>query len=98
MGSLERRLERLEARTTKRPEGFPSKNLELYYAALENVHRERAGLPLREIPYTEEDYHDDMRVIASLRADPGWDTELGHRFLDEWESISRESLEKGKRL
>ena len=38
-----------------------------------------------------------MRVIASLRTDPGWDTELGHRFLDEWEQVNRKSLDERNR-
>lgn len=95
--TLRRRLEALEANKAARPpEGFPNKNLEQYFRALENDRRERAGVALLEMPYNEEDYYDDMRVIASLRTDPGWDTEQGRMFLDEWENAAEKSLEKGK--
>ena len=95
MGGIERRLRALEDRTPKQPGGWPQKNLEGYFAALENARREKEGRePLRPQPYTEEDYREDMRVIASLRTDPGWDTELGHRFLDEWQEANRKSLDE----
>ena len=98
MGGIERRLRALEDRTPKRPEGWPQKNLEGYFAALENARREKEGRELlRTQPYTEEDYREDMRVIASLRTDPGWDTELGHRFLDEWAEVNRKSLDERNR-
>ena len=95
MGGIERRLRALEDRTPKRPEGWPQKNLEGYFAALEHARGE--GPAPRPQPYTEEDYREDMRVIASLRTDPGWDTELGHRFLDEWEQVNRKSLDERNR-
>ena len=95
MGGIERRLRALEDRAPKRPEGWPQKNLEGYFAALENARGE--GPAPRPQPYTEEDYREDMRVIASLRTDPGWDTELGHRFLDEWEQVNRKSLDERNR-
>ncbi len=78
---------------------FPHKNLELYFAALEDERRHKEGRePLRKPPYTEEDYHEDMRAIAELRGDPGWQSREGRAFLDEWEDASRESLEKGMQL
>ena len=99
MGSIERRLGVLEADAKRRKSGgWLQKHLVGYFAALDNARGEEEGRELpRTEPYTQEDYREDMRVIASLRTDPGWDTELGHRFLDEWEQVNRKSLDERNR-
>jgi len=96
MGSIERRLERLEERAAApRSVRPPQRNLELYSRAMQEARGEAP--PARPGPYTEEDYHEDAQSIASLRADPGWDTEAGRAFLAEWERANKEGLMRGER-
>jgi hypothetical protein len=99
MGSLERRLEYLERLAGSRHEGRSeiSRSLEAYFRALENLDREKAGLPAR--PYTEEDRQDDeeflLETLPLLRASLGWQTEEARHVLDEWERDTIERLQKG---
>ena len=100
MGSLERRLEALEAHT-QTPQGYKiPRRVERCFHILENRRRRLDGLePLPDLPYTEEDYEDDLRTlehtIPAMRNSAGWQKEKGVAFLDEWERDLREKLEKG---
>ena len=88
MGSLGRRLERLEALEARpKPGGHETpRDLERYFHALQNAEREQKGLEfLPGLPYTEEDYRDDLTTIAAYRANLGWQTEEAQDVLDEWE-------------
>ena len=83
--SLRRRLEALEAWPKPGAHENP-RDLERYFHALQNAEREEKGLePLPGLPYTEEDYHDDLRAIAAYRANLGGQTEEAQDVLDEWE-------------
>jgi hypothetical protein len=99
MGSIEHRLERLE-RLAESPQADMSestRSLEAYFRALENLDREKAGLP--PLPYTEEDRQDDeeflLETLPSYRASLGWQTEEARHVLDEWEQDTIERLQKG---
>jgi hypothetical protein len=98
MGSIERRLRRLEEHTSADP-GLRSRPYELksYFRALENLEREEAGLP--PLPYTEEDRQDDEEFLRETlpfyRANPGWQSEEAQRILNEWEKHTLHSLENG---
>jgi hypothetical protein len=99
MGSLERRLERLE-RLTESPQADMSdspRHLEAYFRALENLEREEAGLP--PLPYTEEDRQDDEEFLRETlpfyRGSLGWQTEEAQHVLDIWERDTIERLQKG---
>ena len=103
MGSIERRLERLESRTTSKRghhgTGTSQRGWERYFHAHENARRELDGLePLSELPYTEEGREDDQRTleqaIPAAREDPGRQTRDAKAFLDEWERDLRDRLRK----
>lgn len=105
MGSLERRLERLEAcaealegyRTPRRVERY----MHALAHALENFRRRSKGLEaLPDLPYTEEDYEDDLKTlhehIPAMRAEPGWQTEKARTFLDRWERNVNRRVERNQ--
>jgi hypothetical protein len=100
MGSIERRLHKLERLTVSRHEdksGSPRYELESYFRAPENLEREEAGLP--PLPYTEEDRREDeeflRETLPAYRTNPGWQTEEAQRILNEWEKHTMHSLENG---
>ena len=99
MGSIERRLDNLERLSASCRAGISDspRSLEAYFRALENLDREKAGLP--PLPYTEEDREDDeeflRETLPAYRASPGWQTEEAQSVLNEWERDTREKLEKG---
>jgi CHASE3 domain sensor protein len=99
MGNIERRLgnlERLSASRHADKSGSP-RYLDSYFRALENVSREKAGLPA--LPYTEEDRQDDEEFLRETlpvyRASLGWQTEEAQHVLDIWERDTIEKLQKG---
>jgi hypothetical protein len=59
MGSIERRLDKLErlAKSRHEDKSRSPRYLEAYFRALENLQRKEAGLP--PLPYTQEDRKDD---------------------------------------
>jgi hypothetical protein len=77
--------------------GGSPRSLEAYFRALENLDREKAGLPA--LPYTEEDRQDDeeflLETLPSYRASLGWQTEEARHVLDIWEQDTIERLQKG---
>jgi hypothetical protein len=97
--SLERRLANLERLAGRCHEGRSdiSYSLEAYFRALENLDREKAGLP--PLPYTEEDRQDDeeflLETLPVFRASLGWQGEEARHVLDEWERDTIERLQKG---
>jgi hypothetical protein len=99
MGSLERRLDNLERLAGSRREGKidSPRSLEAYFRALENLDREKAGLPA--LPYTEEDRQDDeeflLETLPSYRASLGWQGEEARHVLDIGEQDTIERLQKG---
>jgi len=104
MGSLERRLERLEVcgRPGARRSGRSTPDyLEALFRALENHERVSAGLASLPLPYTDEDRRNDERflqeTLPAYRASPGWQTQEAQRVLDEWESGTIERLQRGAR-
>lgn len=106
MGSLEKRLEALEAKASPGPQadrGAASRArlFEHLFHAHENARREIAGLePLPDLPYTKEDYEDDLdtleTTIPAYRNSPGWQTEQCRASLDEWERDVRERIERNR--
>ncbi len=103
MGSMRRRLELLESRTTSKRghhgTGTSQRGWERYFHAHENARRELEGLkPLPELPYTEEDREDDERTleetIPAYRNSRSGETERIAAFLDEWEREVRDRLRK----
>ncbi len=101
MGSLEKRLEALEAHTQTQQGYKIPRRVERYFHALDNARREIDGLePLPNLPYTKEDYEDDLRTlhehIPAMRTSAGWQKEEARTLLDEWERSLREKLEKGQ--
>ncbi len=97
MESLERRLRALEANSQQQGYKVP-RRVERYMHILKNYHRRTRGLePLPELPYTQEDYEDDLRTlhehIPRLRASPGWQRVEARARLDSWEVIIRERME-----
>jgi|SRR5215218_8605201 len=99
MGSIERRLASLERLSASRRagKGGSPRSLEAYFRALENLDREKAGLP--PLPYTAEDWQDDeeslVETLPSYRASLGWQTEEAQHVLDNWERDTIERLQKG---
>jgi hypothetical protein len=97
MGSIERRLRRLEEHTSANTGSRSPRYLEAYFRALENLQREEAGLP--PLPYTEDDRHDDeeflRETLPAYRANRGWRTQEARHVLDEWEKHTMHSLENG---
>jgi hypothetical protein len=99
MASIERRLNSLERLSASRraDKGGIPRDLASYFRALENLNREKAGLP--PLPFTEEDRQDDeeflLETLPSLRESLGWQTEEAQRVLDEWERNTRERLQTG---
>ncbi len=68
--------------------------MERFFHAMESARRELEGLePLRDLPYTEEDYQDALRTIAAYRDEPGWQVGEAKAFLDQWEHETRERME-----
>ena len=99
MGSLERRLEALEARTQAQQAYKVPRRVERSMHILENAHRRARGIePLPDLPYTKEDYEDDLKTlhedIPAMRNNAGWQKEEARTFLDEWERNLREKLER----
>jgi hypothetical protein len=96
---IERRLDNLERLSGSRPEGKidSPRSLEAYFRALENLDREKAGLP--PLPYTEEDRKVDeeflLETLPSYRASLGWQGEEARHVLDEWERDTIERLQRG---
>jgi hypothetical protein len=76
MGSIEHRLQKLEqlAESSHEDKCRSPRYLEAYFRALENLVREKSGLP--PLPYTDEDRRDDeeflVETLPSYRANPGW--------------------------
>ena len=99
MGSIERRLDNLERLSASCRAGISDspRSLEAYFRALENLDREKAGLP--PLPYTEEDRQDDeeflLEALPFYRASLGWQTEEAQHALDIWERDTIERLQKG---
>jgi hypothetical protein len=99
--SLRGRLERLESlegrRSDKQRSGGTPYYLQRYFKEIASIRRREAGL--EPLPYTPEDLEDDRRcleeVIPAYRALPGWQTEEGRRFCDQWEQHIRDNLAKG---
>jgi hypothetical protein len=91
-------LERLEVRTPRGGSKSTSGGLEHYFRALENLDREKAGLP--PLPYTEEDPRDDegflLEILPAYRTNPGWQTEGAQGVLDEWERETRARVERNE--
>lgn len=104
MGSLENRLERLEAGRTRSEadlskEALRRRSMERFYHASENARRERHGLePLPDLPYTKEDRMDDEdtleNTIPAYRSEPGWQTGEAAAFLEHWERDLTEKLKR----
>jgi hypothetical protein len=96
---IERRLQRLERLEESRHEDKRNspRSLDSYFRALENLDREKAGLP--PLPYTEEDRQDDeeflRETLPTYRASPGWQTQEAQSVLNEWEKHTLHSLENG---
>ncbi len=100
MGSLERRLQRLEAdRVTGEPTDGTPRHLERLFKALENLRRAEAGL--EPLPYTEGDYADDLdmleNMIPAMRKEPGWQTEEAQETLDRWETDTSAQISEYER-
>jgi hypothetical protein len=99
MGSIERRLGNLERLSVSRQAGKGGipRCLDSYFRALENLDREKAGLP--PLPYTEVDQRDDQEFLVEtlpvFRVSLGWQTEEARHVLDEWERNTRERLQRG---
>ena len=99
MGSIERRLDNLErlAQGHREDRSRSPRYLDSYFRALENLDREKSGLPA--LPYTEEDRRDDeeflLETLPAFRASLGWQTEEAQHVLDEWERDTIERLQKG---
>ncbi len=103
MGSMRRRLERLERRATPQQgpySGGTSRRVwERYFHAHENARRGLHGLePLPELPYTQEDREDDERTlehtIPAYRSSRSGETDQMAAFLDSWEREIRERIER----
>lgn len=102
MGSIERRIEALEARFSEATQGVAdnprrARLFERYFRAHENARRELQGLePLPDLPYTQEDYENDLdtleTTIPAYRNSLGWKTEEARVFLNWWERHIRERL------
>jgi hypothetical protein len=99
--SVRKRLERLEASAPRRTGQHAnwSRTWERYFHAHENARREIDGLePLPELPYTKEDYDDDLNTlnttIPSYRDNGGWTSEASRAFLDEWEREASKRVER----
>jgi hypothetical protein len=102
MGSIERRLERLErlAESPHEDKSESTRYMERFLHLLENAHREIEGRePLPDLPYTEEDRKDDeeflRETLPTYRASPGWQTQEAQSVLDEWQKHTMHSLENG---
>jgi hypothetical protein len=99
MGRIEHRLDNLERRSASRRtgKGGSPRALRAYFRALENLDREKVGLP--PLPYTEEDRREDkeflLETLPVYRASLGWQGEEAQSVLDEWERNTRERLQKG---
>jgi|SRR5215208_656013 len=99
MSSLERRLGRLERLAESPHEGKSDspRDLDSYFRALQNLDREKAGLP--PLPRTEEDRQDDeeflREVLPVFRVSLGWQSKEAQHVLDEWERDTIERLDKG---
>lgn len=83
-------------------QGLTERAQERYFHALENARRESRGLQaIPDVPYTEEDYHDDLdtleHTIPVMRAEPGCQTGKATAFLDEWEREVREQASEYER-
>ena len=100
---MERRLERLERRTTPQHgpygAGMSERVWRRYFHAHENARRGLHELePLPELPYTKEDREEDERTLArtipAYRDEPGWQTEEARAFLDDWERKTKERTER----
>lgn len=96
--SLHKRLEALEAHTQAQQGYKVPRRVERYLHIFENANRRARGIePLPDLPYTEEDYEDDLRTlhehIPAMRANPGCQTEESRTFLDSWERNVQERTE-----
>lgn len=99
MGSLGWRIGRLEASLRRVASGVSARVWERYLHAHENALRQNEGLePLPDLPYTEEDYEDDLKTleetIPAYRNGSGWKTQEARAFLDEWERDVKERIER----
>ena len=97
MGSIERRLRRLEERASANKGWRMPHYLEPYFRASENLQRKEAGLP--PLPYSKDDRRDDEEFLRETlpfyRASPGWQTQEARRVLDEWKRNTHERLRRG---
>jgi hypothetical protein len=99
VGNVRRRLDNLERLSASRraDKGGSPRSLDSYFRALENLDREKAGLP--PLAYTEEDCKDDeeflLETLPAFRASLGWQTEEAQHALDIWERDTIERLQKG---
>ena len=99
MGSIERRLDKLERLSASCRAGISDspRSLEAYFRALENLDREKAGFP--PLPYTAQDREEDedflQETLPLLRASSGWQTEEAQHALENWERDTIERLQKG---
>jgi hypothetical protein len=101
MGSIGRRLQRLEANRRAAEGGYeiPPYTL-LYLKHVENARREMDGL--EPVPHTAEEEEleaeHDRELLESdcygLRDDPGWQSPEARAMLDHWERDAREDLER----
>ena len=101
MGSLEKRISELEARSVSKRgaygAGMSQRGWERYFRTHENARRGLRGLePLPDLPYTQEDREDDERTleetIPAYRSSGGWETEESRAFREGWERDIRERL------
>jgi hypothetical protein len=99
VGSIERRLASLERLSASRraDKGGSPRYLDSYFRALENLEREKVGLPL--LPYTSQDREEDeeflLETLPFYRASLGWQGEEAQHALDIWERDTIERLQKG---
>jgi hypothetical protein len=94
---LNGRLKRLEESASASKGWRSPRYLDAYFRALENLDREKVGLP--PLPYTEEDRRDDqeflLKTLPVFRASLGWQSEEAQHALDIWEQDTIERLQKG---
>jgi hypothetical protein len=91
MGSLRKRLEKLEkleVRTPQRGSGGTPSSLDRYFEEVENARRGKLGLaPLEVAPYGPEDAEDDRAILRKL--DGEWPGNEGMRQVLEEEAHAR---------
>lgn len=105
MGGLDRRIQRLELHFEHAPNSPETdeaardrrRRVNKYFTLIARWRREQAGLPVEDLPYTKEDYDDDIdtleRIIPRMREARGWQSGEAREFLDTWEDTTRKKLE-----